>query len=78
MQDDIKDKLSLGQTIKKFRLKRKWKLQTMSVLVGVAPSTLNRIERGISEPKYTTLKKIATTFGYSLSEFCLLVETSNI
>ncbi|GAB4528631.1 MAG: hypothetical protein OHK0046_47730 [Anaerolineae bacterium] len=34
---------------------------------GVTPGTLSRIERGISTPRPSTLKKLAATFGVSTS-----------
>lgn len=75
MQDvDKKTLQRLGKCIKTIRLKRKWKLSTMSHYAGISPSTLKRIEAGSSEPKYLTLEKLASSFELSLIEFLKLCE----
>lgn len=46
----------------------------MSYYAGISASTLKRIEAGISEPKYLTLEKLASSFELSLIEFLKLCE----
>lgn len=64
----------LGKNIKILRKKRKLTLQALSIRAGIDASTLNRIEEGISEPKYFTLKNIAKGLELSLSEFFEIVQ----
>jgi len=70
MQEDNQKSLQiLGKHIKKLRQQCKMKLSTLSYRVGVEPSTISRIERGITEPKYLTIKNIAQAFGCNLAQF---------
>ena len=69
-----KDLELLGNSIKKLRIKKHWKLETLGVRVGVPASTIYRIECGKSEPKYLTLKSIAKSFNMSLAEFFNYIE----
>lgn len=79
MQDTKNETLQkLGNGIKALRQKRKWKLETLSYRIGISPSTVYRIEEGITEPKYLTLKKIAAAFELSLSEFFAHIEKTGI
>ena len=64
----------LGKAIKSLRNKRKWKKQTLAFYVGLSPSTISRIERGECEPRYNTLKNIASGFDLKLAEFISYVE----
>lgn len=73
-KDTLKTLQKLGKNIKTLRKKRKLTLQALSIRAGIDASTLNRIEEGISEPKYFTLKNIAKGLELSLSEFFEIVQ----
>lgn len=60
---------TLGKLIKALRKQRRWKLSTLSYYAGISPSTLSRIESGESDPKYSTINKIADAFELSLEDF---------
>ena len=72
-----KNLLILGNSIKKLRIKHKWKIETLAVRVGVSASTIFRIESGICEPKYLTIKNIASALSMTLSEFFAYIEQNN-
>lgn len=69
MLDNKNNLQKLGNAIKSLRIKRKLSLSALSHRAGIDPSTLKRIEDGESEPKYFTLKNLASACGLSLSEF---------
>ena len=49
--------------IKEIRLLRKIKQKDFAKMIGVAPSTLFRYEKGLLEPDIVMLKKIATALS---------------
>jgi transcriptional regulator with XRE-family HTH domain len=56
----------VGLTIREERRKRNLTLEQLSQKTGLSKSFLSQIERGISEPSMTSLKKIAYVFGMSV------------
>ncbi|MBF0276685.1 MAG: helix-turn-helix transcriptional regulator [SAR324 cluster bacterium] len=58
--------IDLGERIRKERQKRKLTLEKFSNMTGLSKSFLSQIERGVTEPSITSLKKIAGQFGYSV------------
>lgn len=74
MQDDSKKCLQkLGMSVKALRIKRKLSLSALSHRAGIDPSTLKRIEDGESEPKYFTLKNLASALELSFENFISIV-----
>jgi transcriptional regulator with XRE-family HTH domain len=58
--------LDLGARIRKERQKRQLTLEEFSKQTGLSKSFLSQVERGLTEPSITSLKKIAKQFGYSV------------
>ena len=56
----------VGLTIREERRKRDLTLEQLSQKTGLSKSFLSQIERGISEPSITSLKKISYVFGMSV------------
>ncbi len=56
----------LGRRIRQERLNREMTLERFSEMTGLSKSFLSQIERGITEPSITSLKKIAKQFGFSV------------
>jgi transcriptional regulator with XRE-family HTH domain len=56
----------LGKKIRDERLSRQMTLEKFSEMTGLSKSFLSQIERGITEPSITSLKKIAKQFGFSV------------
>lgn len=57
---------NLGRKIREERLKRRMTLADLSQKTGLSKSFLSLVERGITEPSITSLKKIAKEYGYSV------------
>ncbi len=68
MQENNKELLKLGKHIYNLRKKHKLTLESLCYRNGLEPSTLSRIEKGIVEPKYLTLLKIAEAFSLKIDE----------
>jgi transcriptional regulator with XRE-family HTH domain len=58
--------IDLGKKIRQERLNRQMTLEKFSDMTGLSKSFLSQIERGITEPSITSLKKIAKQFGFSV------------
>ena len=56
----------LGNQIRKERLKRQLTLEKLSKMTGLSKSFLSQVERGLTEPSITSLKKISKEFGFSV------------
>ena len=56
----------LGKKIRQERLSRQMTLERFSEMTGLSKSFLSQIERGITEPSITSLKKISKQFGFSV------------
>ena len=68
MQEINEKLLQLGNHIKQLRKKRKLTLEALCYKNGLEPSTISRIEKGIVEPKYLTLLKLAEAYQITISE----------
>ncbi len=58
--------LELGKRIRQERQKRQLTLDRLSQKTGLSKSFISQIERGNTQPSITSLKKIASHFGYSV------------
>ncbi len=58
----------LGEKIKALRLQNQMTLTELSQKAKVSTGVLSQIERGLSAPTVTTLDKISTTLGVTMSE----------
>ena len=68
MQDNNKELLLLGKHVKALRKSRSLTLENLCYKNGLEPSTVARIEKGLVEPKYLTLLKLAKAFKIKLSD----------
>ena len=68
MQDNNEKLLQLGLRVKNIRMQKKLTLEALCYKNGLEPSTISRIEKGIVEPKYLTLLKIAEAYNLKLSQ----------
>ena len=59
----------LGDRIRQQRQKHKLTLDQLSTRTGLSKSFLSQIERNLSQPSITSLKKIALQFGISVMNF---------
>ena len=68
MQENNKDLELLGKHVKELRKSRKLTLENLCYKNGLEPSTIARIEKGLVEPKYLTLLKLAKAFNMKLKD----------
>ena len=68
MQENNTELLILGNHVKELRKSRKLTLENLCYKNGLEPSTVARIEKGLVEPKYLTLLKLAKAFNMPLKE----------
>ncbi len=66
--------MTLGKTIKMARTYKDLSAQEVAIQTGIAVSTINNIEKGITKnPELTTLKKIADVLGLDLMDLLNLI-----
>ncbi|MCM1004297.1 MAG: helix-turn-helix domain-containing protein [Candidatus Gastranaerophilales bacterium] len=58
----------LGKHIRYLRTKHKITLENLCYKNGLEPSTVSRIEKGLVEPKFLTLLRLAEAFNLTISE----------
>ena len=68
MQENNTELLILGNHVKELRKSRKLTLENLCYKNGLEPSTVARIEKGLVEPKYLTLLKLAKAFNLKLKD----------
>ena len=68
MQENNEQLIELGQHLKELRKQKKLTLEALCYRNGLEPSTISRIEKGLVEPKYLTLKKLAKAYNLTLSQ----------
>jgi transcriptional regulator with XRE-family HTH domain len=54
--------------LKVLRRRHKFSLETLSRMTGVTKSYLSKLERGLSEPSISTILKLASAYGLSISD----------
>ena len=60
--------MSLGKTVRLFRIQRDFTAKALAEKVGVSPSLLSKIEHDVTKPSHDTLRKIAGALHVSLSD----------
>ena len=70
-QDDIvvMETLKIGNRVKELREKRRFTLNDMGAKTGFSKDLLSQIEKGEFIPPISTLLKLASAFGVSMSSF---------
>lgn len=69
MQEDKQKLLHFGTRLRKIRKNKRLTLEAICYKNGLEPSTLSRIEKGIVDPKYLTLLKVAQALNMKLRDF---------
>ena len=57
----------MAQRIKKYRKRQKKSQMEMAVEMGISVEEISLIERGMTDPKLSTLQKIAARMGITVS-----------
>lgn len=63
------DLVRLGVRLRELRTSRKIKLNDLAQVAGVSAGLLSQLERGVGNPSYLTLAKLATAFGVPINIF---------
>lgn len=63
--------IELGKRIRFLRLERKWSQEDLALAAGINKNYLSDLERGMRNPTFEVLDKIATAFGMSLSQLLM-------
>lgn len=63
------ENLKLGKTIAQFRLMKQYTITEVAKRIQISPSMLSQIERGISNPSLTTLRKLSVVLDIPLFRF---------
>lgn len=57
----------IGERLKTLRTERGLSLRDLAKDMGVSPTLLSQIERGVTEPSLTTLRRLSVVFGESMA-----------
>jgi transcriptional regulator with XRE-family HTH domain len=64
----------LGDTIRELREKRDLTLEDLAGLARIHTTTLSKIERGITNPQWESVRSVADAFGIDASALLRLAE----
>ena len=68
METQQRIRLKIASKIRKLRKEKSWTVEELAEKAGLSKSSLNYIERGISDPKLSSLFNISKALGLSLSD----------
>ncbi len=71
---DERPDLSLAVLLKQLREERGISQEQLAFEAGITSSALSRIERGLNNPRWTTLRRIAKALNVSLVELASDIE----
>lgn len=58
--------MTIGHNVKKRREAKRWNQQELAAKSTVTQATISRLEAGVFDPKYSTLRSLAAAFGCSV------------
>ncbi len=68
MEEETETPLNLGERVRELRKARDWTLEQAAQQVGLARSTLSKIENGQMSPTFDAVRKLATGMGISVPQ----------
>ena len=68
METHQRIRLQIASKIRKLRKEKSWTVEELAEKAGLSKSSLNYIERGISDPKLSSLFNISKALGLSLPD----------
>lgn len=66
--------LALASVVKRLREERNTSQEQLAFAAGITASALSRIERGLNNPGWTTVKRLASALGMTMLQFSAEVE----
>ena len=77
MKEPDRENIELGRTISQFRYMKQYTITELAERIQISPSMLSQIERGISNPSLTTLRKLADVLDVPLFRFFTPAENTD-
>ena len=68
METQQRIRLKIASKIRKLRKEKSWTVEELAEKAGLSKSSLNYIERGISDPKLSSLFNISKALGLSITD----------
>ena len=68
METQQRIRLKIASKIRKLRKEKSWTVEELAEKAGLSKSSLNYIERGISDPKLSSLFNISKALGLSIPD----------
>ena len=68
MKTQQRIRLKIASKIRKLRKEKSWTVEELAEKAGLSKSSLNYIERGISDPKLSSLFNISKALGLSIPD----------
>ena len=68
METQQRTRLKIASKIRKLRKEKSWTVEELAEKAGLSKSSMNYIERGISDPKLSSLFNISKALGLSLPD----------
>ena len=68
METQQRIRLKIANKIRKLRKEKAWTVEELAEKAGLSKSSLNYIERGVSDPKLSSLFNISKAFGLSIPD----------
>ena len=68
METQQRIRLKIASKIRKLRKEKSWTVEELAEKAGLSKSSLNYIERGISDPKLSSLFNISKALGLSVPD----------
>ena len=68
METQQRIRLKIASKIRKLRKEKSWTVEELAEKAGLSKSSMNYIERGISDPKLSSLFNISKALGLSLPD----------
>ena len=68
METQQRIRLKIASKIRKLRKEKSWTVEELAEKAGLSKSSLNYIERGISDPKLSSLFNISKAFRLSIPD----------
>ena len=66
-RDRLPDAIALGKHLRKLREAKGWTLEELGEAAGMNELQVGHIERGATDPKLSTIRKLARAYGMTAS-----------
>jgi len=67
-KDRLPDAIALGKRLRELRDAKGWTLETLAEAAAMNELQVGHIERGATDPKLSTIRKLARAYGMTVSE----------